>query len=267
MIIIAMAQVYYGHPLEKEMVSVVNLQPGENTKFLHLRIYFIHLEKHGNERYPSKDPLHPELPFIDDNDESCHWTIGSAYFEEAKAKADYAIVAICNTEKYSGIKSFILGHRDKSDPSGMHISLVCNSSVVDIDSEPVKLRIGQLLQLTLLNYAFTKFGMTYAYNNACSSTVAVQYGRNGWLPSSTNCGTPDVVADKFPTKYSLMKSYIDKKIEEKQIVPTNVGIRMKLCKRTFNDSFRELLHHTIDVMNELLERHPDLDINTLCDFA
>ncbi len=144
----------------------------------------------------------------------CRWSIGEKFYREAIAAADFSIVAICRTGKYSGIKACVIARRQ--EPGGIYISLVCNSEMFTPTGAKFGLRIGQILQVALLNYART-LGITHAYNHASSEDLVPFYTRNGWRMSKAPCGLSDSITEEA----SQLRGAVGVSLRGKYICITN----------------------------------------------
>lgn len=264
------ARVVYDDPIEKEMIDVVNLKPGESVDFLFYRVYFYDLMKHT---FPQSDPKYPEKNFLSGISELCRWSIDEQYFNKSLKNAEYAIVAICSDDNYSGIKTLILARRDFQDPNGVYLDLMCNADLAAETDKAEKgyinlrIRTAQLLMLTMFNYSREYLKATHAYNAAATTDLVSFYGRNGWVPRTRDCSKDDELAREFATlDYGDIDEFVKKMESQRRIKKDTSGsYPMKLCNYNFNNMFSELLIHTHDILKYLDQF--DIDLNDFCNFA
>jgi hypothetical protein len=280
------AQVVYGNPIEKEMIDVVNLNPGESTKFLFYRVYFIDLKASP---FLTQDPEHPKNKFLTSIDEPCRWDIKQGYFQKVLRDSEYAIVCICNDgSKWSGIKSFVLAKRDPLDPKGIYIHLTCNNKLTkDIEdfrqsplpasakrwrktiSVPIKIRTGMLLTLAMFNYAKHHLGIHHAYNAAASINLVKVYKNDGYSLRTTNCDEDDDISLQFNELPSdQLLEYTESQVKSGRYKKDlSDSYPMKLCKYNFNSMFKVLFDNTIQIYDNLLSIGVDLHNADMCKFA
>jgi hypothetical protein len=119
----AQAKPFLGIPIEKDMINVVNLAPGESAPFLFYTIHFIDLK---NPIGFDKDKI---KQIIKDSTSICRR--GSAglplsYLEKAVEKSRYLLVAINNNESLT-VGSILLAVPDSNDPAGIYVDASCNT--------------------------------------------------------------------------------------------------------------------------------------------
>ena len=282
------AKVVYGHPIEKEMIDVVNLKPGESTKFLFYRVYFIDLKASP---FLTQDPEHPKNRFITTIEEPCRWAIKQDYFQEVLRDSEYAIVCICNDgSDWSGMKSFVLAKRDPHDPKGIYIHLTCNNeltkcmSIEDFGQRPlpadarrlgkticvpIKIRTGILLKIAMFNYAKHHLGIDHAYNAASSINLVKVYKNDGYSLRTTNCDEDDDISLQFNELASdQLLEYTESQVKAGRYKKDlSDSYPMKLCKYNFNSMFKVLLSNTIKIYDNLLSIGVDLHNADMCQFA
>lgn len=242
--------------LESEMLNVVNLKPGENTKFLFYTVYCSDLK------------ISPPID-IKYFTEICRWSIDDDYLNDALKKAEYIMYATCtsSSQNITGIKAFALMNSDTTDSDAMYLSLLCNAEIYsDEHDRYVHLRLGQLMFLGLLNYSRIYLGKKHVYNHAGDINLVSLYGRNHWKLGDKLCDQLDEVSINFPkpSDYQKMEAYTLDFISKGKIIQTNHGTKMKLCNFNFNILFAELMEHTYTVINSF--PHGTIN-NTLCHFA
>ena len=282
------AKVVYGHPIEKEMIDVVNLKPGESTKFLFYRVYFIDLK---TSPFLTQDPEHPKNKFITEIEQPCRWSIKPAYFQEVLSDSEYAIVCICNDgTNWSGIMSFLLAKRDPLDPKGIYIHLTCNNaltkemSIEDFGQRPlpadakkygkaivlpIKIRTGLLLKIAMFNYAKHHLGIVHAYNAASNIELVKVYKKDGYSLRTTNCDEDDDISLQFNELASdKLVDYVESQVKSGRYKTDLSGsYPMKLCKYNFNSMFKALLTNTIKIYDNLSSIGVDLHNPDMCEFA
>jgi hypothetical protein len=119
----AQAKSVLGIPIEKDMIKVVNLAPGESAQFLFYTIHFVDLQ---NPIGFDKDKI---KQIIKDSTSICRR--GSAglplsYLEKAVEKSRYLLVAINNNENLT-VGSILLAVPDSDDPAGIYVDASCNT--------------------------------------------------------------------------------------------------------------------------------------------
>lgn len=236
------------------MTQIVNMQPGDKVKFLDTYdIYFVDLRKTDRNLANIIDNPGPGYKFIDGINETCRWSITDKYFKETVEQCDYAMIAVVMDDadprfKYYGAKAFAFIKADApSDPKGCYLKLVCNAGIWTENAGDVKLRLGHLMFLGLLNYAQKHLGKQHVYNHASNLGLIPYYGRNGWVPSDVACGESDY-GDGFPSELDKMSPYVQELEKQGKIKPTSHGYKMKLCDPVFQVMFEDLLQHTTHVL-------------------
>jgi hypothetical protein len=113
----------------------------------------------------------------------------------------------------------------------------------------INIRTAQLLKLVMFKYANTQ-GFKHVYNSAASLAVMQFHSRNGMVLRSSNCDSPDSIADEFAgLKLDQRGEFTDNlvksgkfKLDKTQAYP------MKLCNYDFDILAAEALDHTLNVM-------------------
>lgn len=265
------AKVVFGHPVEREMINVCNLLPGQRTKFLFMTVYFVDLHKQS---FPETDEDNPTYKYLKNAfKDACGMRPGAAgvnkkYIEKSVARGDYAMLAMCGdpVNKESGGKAFLIATLDKQDPKGIYVDLVCNSQLnVDTTSVKkgfiqIKIRTGQLLQLAMLHYANKHLNITHAYNAAADLDLVRFYSRNGWSLRTANCDENDEVSREFNEVVPDKKiQYAEKQEKAGRFTrDREKSWPMKLCSYKFNTLFAELLAHTLEQYSIAMEYGLDL---------
>lgn len=245
-------------PLIQQLDKVLQLHPGQNTTFLHTEVLFLEDAKSWPEQYP----LDPSKTYFSGITEPCRWSISEKYFKEAMAAADFTIVAVCCAGPYCGVKAFATGYRDKHDLNGVYVSLSCNSEIADQDENFLKLRLGQILKVALLNYAYS-LGLKHAYNHASNSKLLPFHRRNGWLLSNEVCGKEDPIAKEFADMPAAnIDAYLAELKSSGRLVETGSGYPMRLCEFNIALMIDEVREHV-----ESLLPHIHADPSVYCNFT
>lgn len=259
-----MAKAQTNDPIEKEMINLMNLKPGESADFLHLTVYNVDLKSQGPFE---KDPKHPEATYIHGINEPCRFKIGDDYYKESLKKAHYGVYAICHDadEDYSGIKALAIA-TIRPDGKSAYINLICNANHSDFYGNMYKVPFGEVMLLSLLSFLHT-LGIQDIYNHASNIDLIKHYSRNGWLIDSVGHCDGDPIATHFATLTpDNATSYVQELEKDGKIkICPKKGYPMKLCKYNLNTIFGTILPVVQQKHKEALEG--EINMDQICNFA
>ena len=126
----AQAKPVLGIPIEKDMIKVVNLAPGESAPFLFYTVHFIDLKN------PIGFDKEQIKKFVKSSVLICKRVssgLSLSYLEKSVERSSYLLVAI---NKESGtVGSILLAKRDRDDPTGIYVDSVCNTPYAYVKRE------------------------------------------------------------------------------------------------------------------------------------
>lgn len=120
--------------IEKDMKKVINLAPGESTKFLFYTVYFCDLTK--QETIPEWFNIET---FVRNSYQICRsggttgGGLSTSYIKQALAVSRYLVIA---ADEENNIGAFVFGHIDDIDPRGIYVEASCNTVNATLEKKP-----------------------------------------------------------------------------------------------------------------------------------
>ena len=131
-----MAKAVLGIPIEKDMIKVVNLKPGESAPFLFYTIHFVDLQNPiGFDEEQIKKIIKETQPICN---RGSLGNIPLSYMEKSLARSRYMLFAINNgpiSIKFGmSLGSIVLAVPDRDDPEGIYVHASCNTTSANVRS-------------------------------------------------------------------------------------------------------------------------------------
>ena len=200
----AQAKPVLGIPIEKDMIKVVNLAPGQSAPFLFYTIHFIDLK---NPIGFDKDSI---KKIVKGSATICRRVSGGlslSYLEKSVERSSYLLVAI-NT-KSGTVGSILLAERDRDDPTGIYVDAVCNTPHAQVTREnPLFVQQKDLLTLEI--------------NSLTDKEILVEFNK----PKQPSQQIQSIQPNRLNYYKSLL---VDRRLKELNIEPDT---RIKLNLRT-----------------------------------